>query len=306
VSPHASATATIHWLGVPLSDAIGRLEKLFGESVFLDRRIDPTQHVALDIQASSAEQVLTALATARDFSVIRIGQTVYVGPNESARRLRTVARLRTEDAIRLPDSDRAALLRKRAVTWPRLTAPRVLIKSIVERAGWRIENTDRIPHDLWRAGELPGLTLVEQLSVLLVGFDLTFEIQGDSKSMVVVPIPATLPLAEDIKPPADLPPGSEPIPQRNARQVYSLRVVEKPVGPVLRELARRLNWQIEFDEAAIAAAGRSLDERVSMAVENAEPDTLLEALLTPAGLTFERDGERIRILPIASSAPTSP
>jgi hypothetical protein len=51
------------------------------------------------------------------------------------------------------------------------------------------------------------------------------------------------------------------------------------------------------DEAAIRRSGRSLDRRVSFAVENVELDELLEALLQPAGLAFERDGTRVRIGP---------
>ena len=79
--------------------------------------------------------------------------------------------------------------------------------------------------------------------------------------------------------------------------IYSLRVAEKPVGAVLRELAKRLHWQLEIDEAAIRAAGKSLDKRVSFAVDNVEQDALLDALLQPAGLTFRREGERIKIVP---------
>ena len=80
------------------------------------------------------------------------------------------------------------------------------------------------------------------------------------------------------------------------RRVYTLRVAEQPVRAVLQELARRLNWQIDIDEAAIAAAGLSLDKRVSFEVENVEQDELLEALLRPAGLGFRREGERIKIV----------
>jgi hypothetical protein len=81
------------------------------------------------------------------------------------------------------------------------------------------------------------------------------------------------------------------------KQLYTLRVQEKPVDAVLRELDQRLNWNIEIDEASIRAAGRSLDARVSFSVEDAEQDELLEALLKPAGLDFRRDGERLRIIP---------
>ena len=45
-----------------------------------------------------------------------------------------------------------------------------------------------------------------------------------------------------------------------AMQVYTLRVQEKPVGAVLRELSQRLHWAIQIDEDAIRAAGKSLDK----------------------------------------------
>jgi len=97
-------------------------------------------------------------------------------------------------------------------------------------------------------------------------------------------------------------PAREAPPPQGTKQVYTLRVAEKPVGAVLRELAQRLNWQIEFDEAAIRAAGRSIEKRVSFAVENVEQDALLDALLRPAGLDFRRDDERIMIVPRNSAA----
>jgi hypothetical protein len=292
-----SATATIHWRDVPLQEAIARLEKLFGEPVFLDRRIDPTQHVALDIQATSIEQVLKAIAPAQKFDMSRIGATVYVGPRDSARRLRALSRTLADEARGLPDNQGAVLLRKRNVAWPRLTEPRGLVESIVKRAGWQVDGAERIPHDLWTAGELRGLTAVEQLTVLLAGFDLTFTLSPVGKTLEIVPLPESLEFAADDELGGEPPATNAPAGPANSKQVYSLRVVEKPVGSVVREVARRLNWQVEFDEAAIAAAGRSLEERVSMAVENVDQDKLLEALLTPAGLAFERDGERIKIVP---------
>ena len=44
-----------------------------------------------------------------------------------------------------------------------------------------------------------------------------------------------------------------------------------------------------------AAAGISLDKRVSFSVENADREKLLDALLTPAGLEYRIDGEQIRV-----------
>jgi hypothetical protein len=230
-----------------------------------------------------------------------MGETVYVGPVGSARRLRALAKVQAEKVGQLPENQRAGWMRRGNLAWPRLAEPRGLVHLVIERAGWRVEGAERIPHDLWAAGDLRGLSAVEQLTVLLVGFDLTFELRPEGKTIEVVPLSESMELAAD----AEL--QDEPVATNtaarpaNTKQVYSLRVVEKPVGAVVRELARRLNWQVEFDEAAITAAGLSLDERVSMEVENVGQDKLLEALLTPAGLTFEREGERVWIVPVEVS-----
>jgi hypothetical protein len=213
-----------------------------------------------------------------------------------------LAKVRSEAVARLPQGERGALSRKRKLAWPRLAEPRKVVESLVERAGWRAIGAEQVPHDLWGAGDLSDLTTVEQLTVLLCGFDLTFEIRPVSREIAIVPFAESEKIVvedepQEVRPrpavPADKPDGS--------KQVYTLRVKEKPVGPVLNELSRRLGWQIEFDEAAIAAAGRSLETRVSITVEDAEQGEVLDALLRPAGLAYEREGERIRIGPAESS-----
>ncbi|MCI0335243.1 MAG: hypothetical protein L0228_18695, partial [Planctomycetes bacterium] len=205
---------------------------------------------------------------------------------------------RTGDVKRLAGNRRAPLEQRGELSWPRLTEPRGLVTSLVEQHGWRIENATRIPHDLWPAGSLPELTLAEQLTVLLIGFDLMFEIDARERVVEIVPIEGPL---TDAKPQAEVPPSvARPRPAqspRETKQVYTLRVREQPVRAVLRELTQRLKWPIEVDEASIRAAGLSLDERVSFAVEDVEQEELLDALLRPAGLDFRREGELLRIVP---------
>lgn len=261
--------------------------------------------INLGMSASSAEQVWARLAPEHGWDVRRLGEVVYLGPQSAARQLDGVLAARAEDVARLPQSQRGAWLRRRTLSWPRLAVPRELVAQLVQDNGWRLADAHRIPHDLWPAGQLHGLSLSEQLALLLIGFDLAYEIHPDTRTIQIVPLETLANLDQSagpsrprVEPPADSPRG-------DTRQVYSLRVAEKPVGAVIRELARKLNWQIEFDEPAIAAAGRSLDEPVSVAVENAEQDELLEAVLRPAGLTFHRDGEVLKVTP-RQSAPVAP
>ncbi len=290
-------TATVHWVDVPLRDAIGRLVKLFDAAVFIDRRIDPNKRVTLAATASSAEEVLNRIAEQHGWGVSRLGRVTFLGPPAAAQRLRRVAAARSDDVAHLTGTLRAPFERKRSHTWPRLAEPRELVTTLVEDNGWRIADAERIPHDLWSAGSLSGLTLTEQLTLLLIGFDLTFKIHTSERVIQIVALePAVEVVATDDaarrrtrKSAVRTPAGT--------KQVYSLRVAEKPVGAVIRELAKRLDWQIAYDEAAIQAAGRSLDARVSFAVENVEQDELLEAVLQPAGLSFRRNGERITVVP---------
>jgi hypothetical protein len=97
---------------------------------------------------------------------------------------------------------------------------------------------------------------------------------------------AGTPSAPAIRPPAA--PG---------KQVYTLRVEEQTVRAVVNTLAQRLNLQLEVDERVLAAAGLSLDRRVTFDVREASEDELLSAVLQPAGLDFRREGARVRIVP---------
>lgn len=184
-------TATIHWQRVPLRDALARLRQLFDERVFVDRRVDPNQRITLDVQAASVDDVLGPIAAALSLGVSRLGPLRYLGPQSAAEQLRTVAAVRSEDAARLSAEKRTSLLRRQRLSWPRLTEPRGLITALARQRGWRIDHAQRIPHDLWPAGSLPDVSLVEQLTVLLAGFDLTFRVAPNARTLEIVPLEPT-------------------------------------------------------------------------------------------------------------------
>jgi hypothetical protein len=290
--------ATIHWQRVPLRDVLGRLKGLFSEQVFVDRRVDPGLRVSLDIDASSAADVIAAIATDNGLSSARFGALVYLGPIGAADQLRSVGAARWQEVARLPAELRRSINSKQPTSWPRLAEPRELITSIVDKRGWRLANAEKIPHDLWTAGSLPEASLVEQLTVLLVGFDLTFAVRPNERAIELIPLDSTAP-SLGLRPPGNTATTrTKPAtPKKGQKQVYTLRVQQQPVRVVLQELMKRLHWAIQFDEEAIKAAAGSLDKRVSFSVENADREQLLEALLTPAGLDYQIEGEIIRIVP---------
>ena len=79
---------------------------------------------------------------------------------------------------------------------------------------------------------------------------------------------------------------------------YTLKVVEKPIGPLLKQLAAQLNLEIKIDYKAVEQAGVSLDQRVSFNVKNATLDELLRAALEQTHLKFVRRGTFVQIEPL--------
>ena len=81
-----------------------------------------------------------------------------------------------------------------------------------------------------------------------------------------------------------------------AEQRHTLTVREKPLEPVLQQLSQRLDFELQIDRKSIEAAGISLDQRVSVHVENATLDELLRSLLKDTGLKFHRTGRVVEIM----------
>ncbi len=289
-----TAVHSVEWEQVLLGDAIGRLKAVSGANVFLDRRVDPTQQVDLKLENAGLEEIVARLAAVRSLGYGRLERLYFIGPPQTAERLVALAALRRRDVAALPADLRRSLLERHRIVWPQLTEPRGLIARLVEEHGWRVLESERFPHDRWASGALPTMTLTDQLTVLLAGFDRTYRVVPDQRAIEIVPVDWNA-----IEPTSKTPPASSRPPRAapGGKQVFTLRIENQPVGKVLDQLGRRLGWQLSVDEAAIRAAGHSLDERVSFTVENADEDQLLDALLTPAGLTAERDGDRVRIKP---------
>lgn len=342
-TPQALRTITLHWDQVPLQEAIARLSDTIRRPVFLDRRVDPNRRVRLSIRDATVEQALQRLAENLSLGTSQLDSVVYLGPRQTAERLRTLAALRNAEASRLPPANRRVLQQRNRLTWPRLTEPRGLVEGIVQAHGWTVHGAELIPHDLWPAGELPAMKLTDQLTLLLTGFDLTFEpvagqqaitirsitepvvvrkrYRWDSRSTDLDQLRQQLPDATLLLEGGQLVIDGrvedhdrllELLGRRQARsgrtasvrpgeRRYTLRVDNQPVEAILLQLGRQLDWDVQIDEEAIQAAGRSLDQRVSFAVQDVSIDGLLEALLEPAGLTYRREGQRLTIIPRLSS-----
>jgi hypothetical protein len=289
-----ATTHSIHWVQLPLGEAIARLESTAGAELFLDRRVDPNRPVDLSLADASTDEIVAALANVCGLGYARCGQLYYLGPTHVAARINTLAAMRRRDVAALSAKQRQSLLERRRIVWPRLTQPRDLVVRLMDEHGWPVEHGGRIPLDLWPAGELPPLALADQLTLLLAGFDRTYRILADQQAIEIVAVDW-----KQVRPAAQAAASAKRTapPAAGDRRLFTLRVENQPVGEVLTQLAQRLGWKLTVDEAAIRAAGRSLDQRVSFAIANAGEEELLEALLAPAGLKAVRNGKEILVGP---------
>src|SRR4029079_8331616 len=104
-----------------------------------------------------------------------------------------------------------------------------VLTNTIQQSGWQIAGAERIPHDLWAAGALPELSLAEQLTVLLVGFDLTFDLRRENRTIEIVPLTGQMEgqggssVRKRVAAKAE--PNHAP---RGTKQAYTLRVQEKP------------------------------------------------------------------------------
>lgn len=326
----------ITWSGAPLRPALASLAEKQRLAILLDRRIDPDQKLELALASVPLESALAEIASSRDLGFCLLGPVAYFGPRDAARRLRTLAALRTQELKLLGPDARRVLARELAWRWDDLATPRDLIEQLAAEAGSEVAGLEQVPHDLWAGADLPPLSLVHRLTLVAVQFDLTFQVDQSGRRLTLVPVPDEVSLRrtypggrhpeelaarwaglapesrvqvvggkivvegrlEDHERLAGAKPGAEG-PPAGGVQVYSLRYQDKPLRALLDELKRRLKLEIRIDERGLEEAGISLDQNVSFSVTQVALDDLLKAALTPAGLEFRRRDDAVEVYPAA-------
>jgi len=84
-----------------------------------------------------------------------------------------------------------ALAAKKSTAWSDLEEPQAIAARWTAEAGLRQAGAG-LPHDLWAAAQWPAMSLVDRLTLLSVEFDQTFAVDGASRTVTLMPIPATV------------------------------------------------------------------------------------------------------------------
>ncbi|MDG2382411.1 MAG: hypothetical protein P8N76_12140 [Pirellulaceae bacterium] len=324
------APVEVTWANAPLRRSLLRLAESQAITIFLDRRLDPNQPLDIRIHASSLRLGLEELANQYDWQVSELGKVVYLGPRPTAGKISTLAEINRGRLKKLKPTQRRGWQMARSRSWSKLTEPRRLLEQWVSRAGVELLGVNRVPHDLWDQGSLPAATLLDQITILLAGFDLSVSLNRDGSGRIV-----KIPSEVAVEHPYRLTPsqrnrlqelqelvGLESLElngmqllvngtteahrkikrwlsgQRSAtadqalvQRRYSLTVENQPLEGVLRSLCQQLGFRLNLEGIPQEKRG----QLISFRVQNATESELLTSTVSPAGLSYRREGDQLRI-----------
>ncbi len=332
-----AAPLRVSWSNIPLARALKSLGMTQRLAIVLDRRIDPDQLIAIVLVDEPLRGALDKIARHVRAGYCQLGPIAYIGPPAMAQRLRTLAALRLEEIRPLPPAASRKFLLMRTSHWNDLAEPRRIIEELAQEAGVTIDGAEKIPHDLWPAADLPPLAWIDRLTLLAAQFELAFHVNktGDRVGLVVAPekvvLSRTYPAGRDAgavaRRWAKALPGAQITVEKNllrldglledheqveqrlrgtptsrptvmaGKEVYQLSVENAALAQVVKQLAEQLNLRFEWDRAAIDAAGISVEQLVSVRVQNVSLDELMRAVLAGTGLAFRRDDRTVSIYP---------
>ncbi|WP_197526613.1 hypothetical protein [Botrimarina colliarenosi] len=273
--------ATLHWRDVPTRDALRRFAAETATPLWIDRRTDPRTTIDLSSNGEPIAALLDAIAAEAGLGVAAIDGIVYVGPADAAAALPRLAEQWRQGAPR-------GMRRANKMDWPRLTSPKQLVEQIAAEAGCQLANPEAIPHDLWPAGSTPRLAAGDRLTLVALGFGLRWTRDAsDANTIRLEPLEAA-----SQEPPASLASLLKSDDGVVGESRYSIRVVEQPVVPVLRQLANQLGRQLRVSDAL-----NDPNQRASFEVRQATLEELLAAIGEAAGLDVSATDEEIRVSP---------
>ncbi|MFV1964014.1 MAG: hypothetical protein ACC628_01230 [Pirellulaceae bacterium] len=315
----------------PVRDAIASLSRTQRICIWLDRRLDPGFEPDFTSHGTSLNVLLQRLAARLHGGVGYMKSVVYLGPVATARKLPTLVAIRTDEAKALPEEVQPAFLQRRVSHWDDLAVPRQIIEALARESRLSVVGVEHVSHDLWPAVDLPPLTFVERLSLVLAGFDLTFEIARDGSAVRIVPMPDTTVLVrtyalrgnvdrivgglasrfpqarlqrtgprlqvagsyEDHRLIARLLRGEKV--QRVAvvggEKRYSLKFENQPIGVLLTTLARQLELELVVDPRV----NPLLHKRVKVQVTEVPLQQLLETALDGSGIQFQLQEKKLSL-----------
>ena len=326
----------ISWSDQSLRQGLKGVAKSQRIAIWLDRRIDPDRVMNITTRGETLQATLQQIAERLGVGVGFVGDVVYIGPKPVATRLATIAAIKRQATAKLPSEARTQWQRQQPFRWEALTSPRELLEQLATevKVGGPIEvvQSDRLPHDLWATGDYPPLPPTDRLTLLLAGFDLSFDLARDGTKIRLASMPKSVSISQTFSPDNALRAEQQigrafpnvkmerrgnrltatgrfedleligrvlrgekvtPLVIDGAKTRFDLKVDNAKVGAIIDTLKKQRNLTVKLDPAV----SDKLETLVTFSVQQATLTELLEAALKPVGIAFRLDGTTLELLP---------
>lgn len=310
------------WQSVPIREALRELSDATRVSILLDRRLDPSTELSLLAKPQPLRDLIESAARTVNLESTQVGYVVYLGSPTAVATLRQLLELRSQDLARITSdkakgpknpwsAHRAAIHKKVSLAWDDLDSPREVLMQIPETFPIKLNGLDQLPHDLWAAGSLPQMSLVESLSLMLIPFGTTFEFVPDRLTLNIVPIPTEL-LAkfetaqlEKPRPPKSAAEAGDRSASKSAgptkgraldvrHRKFTFKVQNAPLRDVLESL-RQQGISIVANEQEFADADVPFDKKVDLDVADQTAEAICRQLVKSLGGEVEISGNTISL-----------
>ena len=182
-----------------MGTALERLAETQSLAIWRDRRIDPNLLITLTVADQPLTDVFAAIGQQAGAATVPFEGVIYVGPQQTADELATLAALARQPLVKAPAAARAKWLKPHTWSSSRLSEPRQLLNELAAAADAKVQNEQSVPHDLWPARELPALAAIDRAVLLLAGFDLTCRLSPDGSELQVIPITRPVAIAQEYR-----------------------------------------------------------------------------------------------------------
>ena len=314
------ALISTRW-NLPLKAVLNSISETQRVAIFLDRRINPSQKIQLEVHDKSMSATLVQIADQANAQISYIRNVIYIGPKKTTHLLATVVAIHAKQHRQIQAENTRVFTTSKSTQWNRLSQPQSIVAAIAETANARITNIETIPFDLWDKQALPNLPFAMRMSIVLAGFDLTYQINNDT-SITLIPFPAeakyqktfstdvsaanlnriknsfpSLKITnnneqlvasgrwEEIAELESLLRGNtivRPKPTTTSTQVYTLTVTNQSIHNVLQAIAR--NEKLELTGSA--ESRKRWDKRISLEVKELPLDDLLLQVVGKGNLQY--------------------
>ena len=318
------------WSGATLRHVVRRIGSSQRICIVLDRRVDPDQPVDFDASGKSLEKSLQQLARQLNLGSCKVGPCIYLGPFSTTSRLATLSEIKRQEMISAAKILNQPLATSRGWQWQRLSNPQDLIEQQVRAVGLSLAPATRVPHDLWADQTLPPLDFAQRMSLVLAGFNLTFQLNVTTGQIHFIPMPQQVSLRriyQERLSAVNLAKIKARFPELKIKQTagklevhgsqedhellarllrgetirktivkpsqkrYTLRVMKAPAAAIIDSLAQQEKLTVRFDPKISA----QLKTLIDLDLKEATLDELLSKTLKPLGLSYQLEDQQLTI-----------